>query len=324
MPAASHADMHEAAKADPENASIAAKLRDYADLLEQQGADGFREKAYRRAAETVLKLSRPVSHIVALDGRDGLIALPGIGKGIAGAIAEMVATSRWSQLDRLRGELSPEKLFRTIPGIGPKLAHDLAEIHQLESLEDLEDALIRGEVKLKGFGQRRREAVLALLAERLGRPFVTRPHAGAARPDVGTLLKVDAMYRERAAAGTLRKIAPKRHNPGDEAWLPIMHARHDNWHFTALYSNTTLAHQLQKTRDWVIIYYQAENDGEGRCTVVTESRGPLAGERVVRGRENECAELASITGPVETSGDLALVSDKTGANSVASTAEKAS
>lgn len=66
--------------------------------------------------------------------------------------------------------------------------------------------------------------------------------------------------------GRLRKIAPRRFNPAGEASLPIMHAFHDGWHFTALYSNSRLAHELKKTMDWVAIHYQREP--EDRVTVV--------------------------------------------------------
>ncbi|MEZ5738312.1 MAG: hypothetical protein R3E68_01835 [Burkholderiaceae bacterium] len=55
------------------------------------------------------------------------------------------------------------------------------------------------------------------------------------------------MYRERAAAGSLRTIAPRRFNPSGESWLPVMHASHGPWHFTALFSNTARAHQLART-----------------------------------------------------------------------------
>ena len=101
------------------------------------------------------------------------------------------------------------------------------------------------------------------------------------------LLDVDRMYRERAAEGRLRKIAPRRFNPTGEAWLPIMHASHGGWHFTALYSNSRLAHEVKKTADWVVIHYQRDGAPEGRVTVVTRTRGPMAGQRVVRGREDE-------------------------------------
>ncbi len=278
-----------------ENTDIAAKLRDYADLLAQQGADGFRERAYRKAAEAIVGLEEPLSAIFRREGEKGLIALPRIGTGIAGAIAELITTRRWSQLDRLRGELSPERVFLTIPGIGHRLAHRLAEDHQLESLEDLEAALLDSSVPVQGFGERRRAAVLAVLAQRLGRPAIAPSKSKIPVPDVELVLQVDSMYRKRAAAGLLRTIAPKRHNPEHKSWLPIMHARHDAWHFTALYSNTLLANELGKTHDWVVIYYELEGYSEGRCTVVTESRGFMAGERVVRGREDECTALASTT-----------------------------
>ncbi len=172
------------------NMAIAAKLADYADMLDQQGADGFRARAYRHAADVVATLERPVADILVESGRDGLIALPGIGKTIAGAIAEMAATGRWSQLERLRGELVPEALFRTLPGIGPMLAHQLAEEAGLETLEDLENALHFGRLGVKGFGARRRAMMAATLAERLGRPppamlLERRPHVsrqGSGRP----------------------------------------------------------------------------------------------------------------------------------------------
>jgi hypothetical protein len=108
------------------------------------------------------------------------------------------------------------------------------------------------------------------------------------QPDVEVLLDVDREYRERAAAGELRLIAPKRFNPSGEAWLPILHARRGDWSFTALFSNTRKAHDLDRVRDWVVLYFHGDHDREDQCTVVTEHRGPLTGRRVVRGREREC------------------------------------
>ncbi len=87
----------------------------------------------------------------------------------------------------------------------------------------------------------------------------------------------------------MRKIAPRRFNRSAEAWLPILHTERGDWRFTALYSNTPLAHQLGRTRDWVVVYYETDVSPEGQCTVVTETQGPLKGRRVVRGREGEMA-----------------------------------
>jgi hypothetical protein len=276
---------------DDETAAIAASLSDYADLLESQGEDGFRVRAYRAAADTLYGLEEPVRAIFGRDGLDGLVALRGIGSGIGSAIAEMLTTGRWTQLDRLKGETAPEQLFQTLPGIGPVLAGRLVDECHLESLEELEAALHRGTPEIPGIGPRRRRALEAVLSERLGRRL--RPPPGPApEPDVAMLLEVDRMYRERAESGRLRRIAPKRFNPEGAAWLPILHARHGDWHFTALYSNTARAHELGRTKDWVVIYHHHGDGPEGRATVVTERRGPRAGQRVVRGREEESAASA--------------------------------
>jgi hypothetical protein len=82
-------------------------------------------------------------------------------------------------------------------------------------------------------------------------------------PAVDLLLDVDREYRERAAAGKLIKIAPKRFNAKGEAWLPLPHTAHDGWHFTALYSNTARAHAPGRETDWVIIYFHNHNQAEG-------------------------------------------------------------
>jgi hypothetical protein len=89
------------------------------------------------------------------------------------------------------------------------------------------------------------------------------------------LLAIDIDYRKKAAAGKLPKIAPRRFNPEAKAW-------------TALYSNTARAHELDRTRDWVVIYFYDDDHQEGQCTAVTETHGAMMGQRVVRGREAEC------------------------------------
>jgi DNA polymerase (family 10) len=109
-------------------------------------------------------------------------------------------------------------------------------------------------------------------------------------PAVEVLLDVDREYRDKARAGLLPKIAPRRFNPGNQPWLPVLHTRHGPWHFTALFSNTDLARDMHRTHDWVVICFSDADGEEGQATVVTERRGALAGNRVVRGREPECAD----------------------------------
>lgn len=269
------------------NIRIAERLREMADLLEQQGEEGFRSSAYRRAAPVVEELGRPVDRVLAEEGREGLVVLPAIGQGIAAAIAEMVTTGHWAALDRLKGALDPETLMMTVPGIGPRTAQRLCHELHIETLEELELAAHDGRLaQLEGFGERRSTAVQAFLRDRL-RTMRGRTFAGRT-PPVALLLKMDELYRQRAERNELKLIAPRRFNPNRFAWLPVMHEHHRGWHITALYSNTARAHQLHKSRDWVILYVSHDKGPDWQCTVVTETRGPLSGKRVVRGREAEC------------------------------------
>jgi len=289
---------------------VAEHLVQAADLLAAQGAGPFRAGAYRRAADTIVHLDHDVRAIAETGGQPALEALPAIGPSIAAAIMEMLSSGRWTYLERLKGTAEPEALFRSVPGIGPELAQRLHEALHVDSLEELEAAAHDGRLaQVPGFGPRRVAIVRNALAALLSR-LRPSPIAPAEEPDVGTLLDVDTEYRGKAAAGTLRKIAPKRFNPTGEAWLPVLHTTRGSWHFTALFSNTALAHQLGRSHDWVVIFFHHNSHPEGRRTIVTETRGPGIGERVVRGREAECLALERVgaperenTGPKDADGD---------------------
>ena len=277
-----------------ENQQIADKLREMAAVLEAQGANPYRAGAYRKAADTIARLARPLREIFDAEGTAGLDALPHIGKGIAAAIAEILITGRWNQLERLRGTLDPVRLFRSVPGIGPQLARRMHEELHLDTLQALEAAAHDGRLEnVPGVGTRRAAAWRANLAGMLDRirPRDPGPRAPASQPAVATVLEVDRDYREKAAAGALPAIAPRRFNPEGKAWLPVLHTRSGEWNFTALYSNTATAHQLKRTHDWVVVYFYDQHHVEGQHTVVTETRGPLSGRRVVRGREADCREF---------------------------------
>jgi DNA polymerase (family 10) len=145
-----------------------------------------------------------------------------------------------------------------------------------------------------GFGRRRIRALRETLNSMLSRS--ARRRAAGARPPAATLLAIDADYREQAGRGALRKIAPRRFNPEGRAWLPILRERRDGWSLTALFSNTAQAHRLGRTSDWVVVFFE-QPGRRGQSTVVTETRGPLAGCRVIRGREDECAALHGVELP---------------------------
>jgi hypothetical protein len=273
------------------NLEAADMFRKCAEVLRQQAANPFRINAYLRAAQTLESLQKDARDILRDDGVAGLIALPGIGQGLAAAIDEFARTGRLAQLDRLRGETAPENLFRTVPGIGPKLAHDIHEALHIDTLEALELAAHDGRLDtVPGIGTRRAAAIQAGLAALLGRGRGRR-QMPQAPPPVQLLLDVDREYRQSSADGKLPKIAPKRFNPEGVAWLPILHTDRGKWHFTALFSNTARAHELGRTNDWVVVYFYDDDHKEGQNTIVTETKGPMAGERVIRGREAECRAL---------------------------------
>jgi hypothetical protein len=271
------------------NRDLARRLDEAATLLESQHANPFRVRAYRRAAESVAAHPHDLRDVVAERGADALEELPHVGPGIAAALRELLLTGRWTQLERLRGGAGPETLLATVPGVGPELARAIHDRLHVSTLEAFEVAAWDGSLaNVPGIGPRRLDAVRAGLAARLGRLRGAEAARAALRPGVGMLLEIDRLYRAGAADGSLARIAPRRFNPGHEAWLPILHASRGRWHFTALYSNTALAHELGRTHDWVVVYWYDAGHREHQCTVVTESAGDLAGRRVVRGRENEC------------------------------------
>lgn len=269
------------------NVLVAQRLREAAELLEEQGDNPFRVKAYRRAAASVEALASDLRALVDAGGVEALQGIPGVGESIAASLGEMAATGRWSYLDRLRGETSPTDLFNAVPGVGLALAQRLHDVLHVDSLEQLEAALRDpASAKVPGLGARRRAKLLAQVAQMLSLIRVPR-HSGAHEPTVEMLLSVDEEYRQKVRDGVLRRIAPHRFNPSSEAWLPVLHATRNGWHFTALYSNTARAHELGRTHDWVVIYFHAAKGAEAQRTVVTETQGVLAGKRVVRGREHE-------------------------------------
>lgn len=278
-----------------EHLHVAALLREMADLLQAQAPEDnrYRIAAYRQAADWLQGHGAGLRQRFDSQGLAGLDALPTIGPGIAAAIAEMLTTGGWRRLERVRGELDGGAVFRSVPGVGGTLAARLHDELGIDTLEALEAAAHDGRLaRLPRLGARRAAAIGAAVGTLLDRSRSPRralpqPPA-AAEPPLAMLLDVDRAYREAAAAGTLRTIAPRRFNPDRRAWLPVMHTQRGSWRFTALYSNTARAHELGREHDWVVIYAEDEQHAERQYTVVTAHGGPLAGRRVVRGREAEC------------------------------------
>jgi DNA polymerase (family 10) len=274
------------AAVDRVNRDVANRLEEAARLLRDQGADPYRVNAYLRAAQNVRRWRTPVSEVYRQGGLDGLEQLPGVGPSIARAIRELLVRGRLPMLDRLRGAADPLKVLASVPGIGRTLAERLHDELGLHTLEDLESAAHDGRLAtIAGFGEKRLAGIRDSLAHRLGRVRIA-PARTVRPPSVAELLDIDREYRARAAAGELQLIAPRRFNPSGEAWLPVLHTQRGRRRYTALFSNTARAHRSGKTHDWVVIYCD-DGAGEPQYTVITASRGPQSGRRVVAGRERE-------------------------------------
>jgi putative hydrolase len=277
-----------------ENRLVAGMLSELADLLEAQHASEFRVAAYRNAAGTLINLRTPIRKIAGDDGVSGLRRIQTVGHSIASLIDQYLRTGRMSLLDRLRGEATAERIFTTVASIGPELAHRIYEQLHIETLPELYQATISGELdEVPGIGQKRVRAIHDCLAQRVQRnPSATPPtHPVTDRSiPIAELLEIDVEYREKAAEERLPKIAPVKFNPGGVAWLPILHTERDDRHYTAIFSNTARAHELNTTNDWVVIY-RDDDKHHGRWTVITSQFGRLRGCRIIRGREDECRDF---------------------------------
>ena len=289
------------------NHEIAEVLERVASLLEAQQANPFRVRAYRNASQTVAYAKVPVASLV--HEPVAMMALPGIGQHICSAIREYVATGHLHMLERLEGKISPEDLFKTVPGIGEILARTIHDKLHIETLEDLELAAHDGRLEaVPGFSERRilgiRNSLQSILTNstRARARRVDAVDAPIPMPPHKLLLEIDAEYRMRAAGNQLQKIAPRRFNPLGKPWLPIMHTEREGWHFTVIYSNSARAHRLGKTHDWVLIFYEIDGH-EDHCTVVTEHVGPNKGQRVVRSwQSGALPDVAKDSAPVLVAG----------------------
>jgi len=142
------------------NADIAALFERLADLLEIEGDNPFRVRAYRSAADTIRGLTPALSDLVEA-GAD-LTAYPHIGREIAEKIATVVATGRLPALDEVAERVPPELAdLMAVKGLGPKGVRALYEHFHLRTLDDLERIAGDGRVReLPGFGAKKEAALL--------------------------------------------------------------------------------------------------------------------------------------------------------------------
>jgi len=148
-----------------QNAEIADRFEHLADLLELEGANPFRVRAYRNAARFIRGHAHSLAEMLE-EGAD-LAELPGIGADLADKVATLVRTGRLPLLDQLAARVpAPLVAMTRIEGLGPKRAQALYRALKIRSLEDLARAARSGRIReLPGFGVRTEQ----LIAERAAR-----------------------------------------------------------------------------------------------------------------------------------------------------------
>jgi DNA polymerase (family 10) len=148
------------------NADIARIFRQVADLLEIEGGNPFRIRAYRNAARTIKDQTQSVASM--LDENRDLTELPGIGDDLAGKIAEIVETGHLRILKEME-KTTPENLtdLLQISGLGPKRVAALHEKLGIDNLQDLGEAARKKKIRsLKGFGKKLEQNILKEIERR--------------------------------------------------------------------------------------------------------------------------------------------------------------
>jgi len=190
------------------NQHIASLFEELADLLEIQGANAFRVRAYRNAARTLENLSESAADIMAMPDRS-LTELDGIGQDLADKIKVIVQTGALPQLEELRSEVPAGVVqMLRIAGVGPKkvaaLFHDLG----VTTLADLKAACETGRVaELKGFGKKTAQTILDGIAhvEEAGKRVLISIARASAEAIIADLQRVPSVSQVSVAGSCRRR-----------------------------------------------------------------------------------------------------------------------
>ncbi|HEY8416737.1 MAG TPA: DNA polymerase/3'-5' exonuclease PolX [Limnochordales bacterium] len=187
------------------NLELAWILEEIGDLLELQGENPFKVRAYRRAARSIELLPEDIETVWR---RGELGQVEGVGKAIEAKIDEWLSTGSMRFYEELKQQLPPglRELTR-VPGVGPKLAHRLYQELGIGSLDQLEEACRAQRLRhIKGLGARTEENILRGI-ERLRRQWERVP-LGLALPVAQQLKRALASLpavQRVALAGSLRR-----------------------------------------------------------------------------------------------------------------------
>ncbi len=188
------------------NSDVAKIFNRVADLLEIEGANEFRVRAYRNAARTVSTMSDTVADRV--EAGEDLTEMEGIGEDLAAKIEEIVKTGDLKQLEEIEQRTPPALAeMLDVAGLGPKRVQKLYRELDVTSIEDLRQAAKAHRVReLEGLGETIEQKVLDDLNEMDQREARTR--LDVAEELVGPLvayLKEIEGVEQVAVAGSYRR-----------------------------------------------------------------------------------------------------------------------
>jgi DNA polymerase (family 10) len=146
-----------------EAAKIARVIDEMGTLLELQGENPFRVRAYHTAAQALEHLPADLTEMI---GDGSLKEVPGIGETLHAKIVQLATTGHLPAYDALRAATPPGLVaLLRIPGLGPKKIKSLHETLKVESIADLRAAGEAGLIaKLKGFGAKTEAKILEGIA----------------------------------------------------------------------------------------------------------------------------------------------------------------
>jgi len=201
------------------NSDVAEIFNQVADLLEIEGANRYRVRAYRDAARTISTMSRNVSDMVEED--EDLTELHGIGEDLAGKIKEIVGTGDLEQLEEIEQRTPPAlATLLEVEGLGPKRVKKIYEELEVTSVEELKEAAEEDEIRdLYGLGPKTEDKVLADVERWSAEEERTRRDVAEERVEpLLTYLRDLEGVRRAEAAGSYRR---KKETVGDLDVLAI-------------------------------------------------------------------------------------------------------
>ncbi|HEX5110257.1 MAG TPA: DNA polymerase/3'-5' exonuclease PolX [Vicinamibacterales bacterium] len=187
-----------------DNRSIARVFTEIADLLEIKGANAFKIRAYRSAADAIATSPDAVSQLD--DTR--LREVPGIGKDLAAKIRELADTGACSYHQELLQQFPPTILdLLRLQGVGPKTVALLYASLNIRSLDELAAAARDGRLRgLKGMGAKKETLILRAIEERQkdsGRHLL--PDTASVAAEIVAFLRDQSPGAELIPVGSLRR-----------------------------------------------------------------------------------------------------------------------